>query len=179
MNAHPSRIGIVWLGEDVGDEPGEIGIVYSGRFSGYHDTGVEASDHPGIEDVTLAEGLRWARERADDVRVRIGDELFSAGTAAIEGLAVLADGLVVERRRPVSEEWRDRTDADEPIGWQVEVDLTPPRHAPGAPEWDAVVAEIANRVAGVTRTSRGTCCSRAATSGRRPRSGRVTTRGTG
>jgi hypothetical protein len=90
----------------------ERGPVATGLFSGNVQT-----EHGGIEDAidedtSLAEAVRWARERTDKVVVRIAGEEPCLDTE-------LDRSRKLGRRRPAGWEFLDRTSANPPIMWDV------------------------------------------------------------
>ena len=87
---------VAWLDEIPG--PDDY-FFASGRFSGTVTT-AEGDDEEQLEDATLDDALRWARERAEVVRLRLHDRRrFSAGTRHIDSeLPAWEDGTVVEPR---------------------------------------------------------------------------------
>lgn len=136
--------GTVWLTEE-DDEDGFL----TGTFSGFHDTDRERGDE--CWDLTFDEALEWARARADRVCVELGDyRRFSAGAKPLPDYPPWPpDDLPrpVRRRRP-GEEWKDRTDADPPIGWAVTAWL---ESADGTiREDDALIRTLAERAEAIS-----------------------------
>jgi len=119
---------VVFIAE--AEEPEEDGWYLTGRFSGYLDTGRMADS---FEDLPLADAIAWGRARADRVLVRIG---YAPHVPASE-----VEGLALAPRRVPDEAWKDRTEADPPITWDVQVLLSPPD--PFADD-SAVVAALAS-----------------------------------
>jgi hypothetical protein len=126
------RRGIVHVSEEL------EGSYWSGYFTAFHDLGNRVGDSTD-EALELEQALAWARERADRIMLRIGDEYVPVEAAK-----------PVVRRRIESERWRDRTDADPPIAWTVTATLVVPYEvargvadallaplAAAADEWDA------------------------------------------
>jgi hypothetical protein len=118
------RPGIVHVAEEMD------GSYWSGRFSAFHDLGNRMGDSTG-EAMELEDALAWARERADRIVLRIGDEHVPVEAAQ-----------PVVRRRIERERWRDRTDADRPIAWTVTATLVVPYEVARA-DADALVAPLA------------------------------------
>lgn len=132
---------LAWLYEEKDDD--RRGSISSGRFSGHLETygrtprGFDP-DAPSsrICDVPLADALRWARERAARIVVRVeGDASegthYTAGDTPIRWdgneLPTLPLDLELRRRRTPGWEFVDRTEADDPIEWEVSVDAMPRR----------------------------------------------------
>lgn len=108
------RKGIVWLTED--EDEGFL----EGTFSGFHDLDPRLGEE--CFGLPLPEALAWARERADQVCVELGDHRrFSAGAKPLPDFPAWPPDDLPEpvRRRPPGQEWRDRTEADAPIDWTV------------------------------------------------------------
>jgi hypothetical protein len=99
------------------------------------------------EDVTLGEALVWAREHAVAVQVRLagGDspDLYSAGEMRLD-LPVLPEGFAVSPRRAAEWGFIDRTLDDEPIRWDVMLEV---EHDPFTTkhEWYAASASARSR----------------------------------
>lgn len=86
--------------------------------------------------VAVADAVAWARERADGVLLRDGDEhRYGLGISLREDESD-DDGASVEpwlprfaarfvRRRSARERWKDRTQEDAPIAWEVDALLSP------------------------------------------------------
>jgi hypothetical protein len=140
--------------EASGPEPGERWL--TGRFSGHLEDGQGLGE--AVHDLPLAEALAWARARAARVLVRYGEQPdvhFSAGREPLPGVPTWPPddlGPLVHRRSP-ADRWRDRTEADPAIAWEVEVALTPPDSDALAlaelvrrrDAWRAQVADLADR----------------------------------
>ena len=133
--------GAVWISEDL-----EGGYLL-GTFSGVHDTG-GARPRDAFSDLPIEEALAWARARADHVCVEIVYARYSAGARPLDDYPAWPphDLPALVRRRPPGEEWRDRTDDDDPIAWAVvawvaRADSSMPVRA----DWDAAVAALAAR----------------------------------
>jgi hypothetical protein len=83
---------------------------------------------PGPEAVPLEEALAWARERTDAILIRVGDRrhLYSAGGRPLPDARPWPPpdlGPLVRRRDPF-EAWKDRTDDDPAVAWNVHVVLS-------------------------------------------------------
>ena len=107
----------------------ELGPIATGFFSGSVQT-----DDAGIvdavdEEMSLAEAIRWARERTDRVVVRIAGEepCFDTEVDVTRRLG---------RRRPTGWEFLDRTSTDPPILWDVIVEMkkAAPPYGPPNPD---------------------------------------------
>jgi hypothetical protein len=122
---------VVWIAEDT--EPTEDGEYLTGRFYGHVDDGDRIAD--AFEDLSLDEAVAWGRARADRVLIRIGHGRH----VPVEE----ADLTPPPRRRIPSEEWKDRTEADPPIAWAVDVMLSPPDPRVRQDEVVAGIAEAA------------------------------------
>jgi hypothetical protein len=113
-----------FIAEDVDFD--ERGPVATGLFSGSVQT-----DEGGIEDaidrdLALADAVRWGRERAGQVVVRIAGEEPELDTA-------IDVSRELRRRRPAGWEFLDRKSTDRPIVWDVVVEMkkaTPPYGPP-------------------------------------------------
>ncbi|HET7049104.1 MAG TPA: hypothetical protein VFI54_12650 [Solirubrobacteraceae bacterium] len=93
----------------------------SGRFSGYVDLG-EGRPGEQLGDASIEEPLKWARERAEVVLIRLFDsDYYSAGSRNPDPgvLPDWEDGTVVGRRRPRGLEMLDSTDSDPPVLWDL------------------------------------------------------------
>jgi hypothetical protein len=90
------------------------GPVATGRFSVGIQTEVaivEACD----DELSLAEAVRWGRERADQVVVRVSGEEPYVDSGH-------GEDRTLGRRRPAGWEFLDRTSSDPPIMWDVIVE---------------------------------------------------------
>jgi hypothetical protein len=130
---YDKRRAIAFVSEDSGDPTiGEDGLWTLGLFTvfveaGHSDGGI---DH-GPARVPAEEAIAWARERAARVVVRVEDSwqssFYSAGELqALDDngtpLAAWPDGgLDLKPRRSPGWEHVDRTEADEPIDWDIVV----------------------------------------------------------
>jgi hypothetical protein len=99
-----------------------------GTFDGH----VETDDGLGEEfrGLTAEQAIEWGRARAGRVLIRLGDsDYYSVGVEAEAGKPTWppADLPPLVRRRPESERWKDRTDADAAIEWVVPLTVDPPR----------------------------------------------------
>ncbi len=108
---------VEWFDDD------ELGPIATGRFNGF---ALAHSDRPidYVEEMSLEEALAWGRARAQVVEVRLGgfgEQLYSAGAVPTQS-PPLAEAPDVRRRRAAGWEFLDRTEADEPISWDVVVD---------------------------------------------------------
>jgi hypothetical protein len=102
-----------FIAEEV--ELDDRGPVATGLFRGSVQT-EDGGIHDAIDrDMSLAEAVRWSRERTDRVVVRVsGEEPYvDAGHGEDRALG---------RRRPAGWEFLDRTSADPPIMWDVIVE---------------------------------------------------------
>jgi hypothetical protein len=119
------RPGTVWIAEDF--DPEEFGFL-TGLFSA-HWEGPNDDNEPGPQSVPVEEALAWGRGKADVVLIRAGESGYhSAGVAQPAGreLPEWEDGREFARRRAASAAYLDRTDQDEPILWQIGLQLTVP-----------------------------------------------------
>lgn len=101
----------------------ELGPVAMARFMA---TAYDADERPlgHVEDLSLEDALAWARDRGKVVEVRLsgwGENLYSAGVEPSEA-PPLAEAPPITRRRPAGWEFLERTEADEPIEWDVVVE---------------------------------------------------------
>lgn len=141
--------GVVWISEDEDLYEPEGGMLL-GTFSGHLDRGGSAPAEE-FEGLSVEEAIAWGRARAEWVYLRFGrSDYYSAGARKSREFAPWPppDLPPLVRRRPPGEEWRDRTEADEPIPWRVDVHLTPPdwntpQLADERARWEATVADIA------------------------------------
>jgi hypothetical protein len=117
---------VAFIAEDV--ELDARGPVATGRFSGSLQTEREIGDATD-DGLSLAEAVRWARERADPVVVRIAGEEPCVDTA-------VDLSRELRRRRPAGWEFLDRTSADPPILWDVIVEVEKPGPPYGPPNPD-------------------------------------------
>jgi hypothetical protein len=137
--------GAVWIHED---EVIDIdGTVLLATFSGFHDTG---GSRPGEEfhALPIDEAIAWGRERADKVYVTLGWEgRYWAGAGPSDEYPAWPPEDLPRpvRRRPRGEEWKDRTDADEPIRWAVSAWLRLAGGSMPGRDRDGEVAAIAER----------------------------------
>jgi hypothetical protein len=77
-----------------------------------------------VEGLTLDDALAWARERAPRVEVRLtgfNANSYSAGSEPTSAPAIETAPRIV-RRRPAGWEFLDRTEAADPIAWDVVID---------------------------------------------------------
>ena len=131
--------------EDNWDEPGRAAdeVFYLGTFYGHHDVGRPAAEFEGL---SIDAAIAWGRARADRVYVRLGDDdvIYAAGAEPSQHPRWPPPGLPeLVRRRPAAERWKDRTDADGPIAWSVDVMLEPPDLGVTDPGRVEVVAQAA------------------------------------
>jgi hypothetical protein len=101
----------------------ELGPLALARFRAtLYDIDENRLDH--VEDLSLDDALAWSRDRAEVVEVRLsgwGENLYSAGVQASEA-PPLDQAPAITPRRPAGWEFLDRTEADEPIAWDVVVE---------------------------------------------------------
>jgi hypothetical protein len=141
--------GVVWISEDEDTYEPEGGMLL-GTFSGHLDAGGSAPADE-FEGLTAEEAIAWGRARADRVYIRLGRSgSYSAGARKSREFPAWPppDLPPLVRRRPPEEEWRDRTEADDPIPWRVDVHLVPPNWdtaelADERARWEATVAAVA------------------------------------
>ena len=77
-----------------------------------------------VEGLSLDDAVAWARERATRVKVRLSGfdaNSYSAGSQPTSAPPLETAGQIV-RRRPAGWEFLDRTEADNPIAWDVVID---------------------------------------------------------
>jgi hypothetical protein len=103
-------------------EADELGPIATGRFNA---SALSRTERPidYAEELPLDEALAWGRARAQVVEVRLsgfGEQLYSAGAAPSQS-PPLSEAPDVRRRRAAGWEFLDRTEADEPIIWDVVV----------------------------------------------------------
>jgi hypothetical protein len=106
----------VWLGE----KPDPDDYFYaSARFSGYVDVGGPGGEQ--LDDATLHDALKWAREHSDVVLLRLLDTgHFSAGARHPDSkMLVWDDNAVVRPRRVHGLEMLDNTESDPPVLWDL------------------------------------------------------------
>jgi hypothetical protein len=118
---------VVWISEDEDPFEPEGGMLL-GTFSGHLDRGGSAPADR-FEGLPVEEAIAWGRARAERVYLRFGRSgYYSAGARKSREFPAWPppDLPPLARRRPPGEEWRDRTEADEPIPWRVDVHLIPP-----------------------------------------------------
>ena len=99
-----------------------------GTFEGHLDGGRGIAEE--FRGLSADEAIAWARARAARVRIRLGDgEYYAAGaeTKPDEPIWPPAHLPPLVRRRPESERWKDRSEADPPIEWVVPLQVVPPR----------------------------------------------------
>lgn len=97
------------------DERGPIATGFFGGSLQTEDGGIlDAID----EQMSVAEAIRWARERTDNVIVRITGEEPCFDTE-------LDPSREFGRRRPTGWEFLDRTSAEPPISWDVILEMRP------------------------------------------------------
>jgi len=94
----------------------ERGPIATGRFLGNVQTEDGAITDSIDRELSLAEAIRWARERVPRVVVRIAGEEPTLDTA-------VDHTRTLRRRRPAGWEFLDRTSADPPILWDVIVEM--------------------------------------------------------
>ena len=116
---------------------GDDGRFWTGTFFGHVEAGCPVEAFEGL---SLSEALAWARARADEIRLRIGD-----------GPEVMVDGAFAGPatvwRRADGEHWRDRGRADPPIEWEVTLLAFPPADQLLEPEaTDGPARELAGRL---------------------------------
>jgi hypothetical protein len=141
--------GVVWISEDEDPFEPEGGMLL-GTFSGHLDLGGPARADT-FEGLTAEEAIAWGRARAGSVYIRFGRSgYYSAGARQSSEFPPWPppDLPPLVRRRPPGEEWRDRTEADDPIPWRVDVHLAPPdwnteELAGERAQWEKIVAAVA------------------------------------
>ncbi len=137
-----AKRGVVFLLEET--DFSEEAALLTGRFSGHHQLDDELGDR--IDDAPPEVAIAWARDRADQVWIRLADDdvRYWAGVPGDAASPRWPPPQPLRPRRRPGEEWRDRCPSDPPTTWFVLVDLSPPFEDP-RPDWDAVVKEIATR----------------------------------
>lgn len=119
------RPGTVWIAEDFDDE--EFGYL-TGLFSA-HWEGPDNEQELGPQFAPVEEALAWGRGRADVVLIRSGEShYYSAGARQPEGreLPEWPAGAQFTRRRAPSAAYLDRTGDDDPILWQIRLQVSVP-----------------------------------------------------
>jgi hypothetical protein len=99
-----------------------------------------------VEGLTLEDALAWGRARADEVYIRLGDSgYYSAGTVVAPDAPPWPpeDVPPLVRRRPASEAWKDRTEYDPPIDWDIELTLMPLQMSSDAAQDEALARATA------------------------------------
>jgi hypothetical protein len=146
---------VVWIAEDEALE--EDGWYLLGTFSGHVDAGGPPTDH--IAGLSAEAAIAWGRTHAAEVRIRLGrGGYFSVGSEASPDLPPWppADLPPLSRRRPPEDAWRDATDADPPITWDVAVWLTPEDVLVNGPlrigreQWNTTIAAVAQELGAVS-----------------------------
>ncbi len=134
---------IVWIAEEV--ERCDDGTYLLGTFHGHLDDGAAPPEE--FAGLTVDEAIAWGRARARRVQVRLGSGGYhSAGVEPSPGCPPWppADLPPLVRRRTPEQAWKDRSEADSPIEWAVDVWLTPSRLDPAElPSMDRAVAAAA------------------------------------
>jgi hypothetical protein len=105
--------------------PGDMWLL--GTFSGQVET-AEAGRAGEFKGLSLQDALSWARARSGRVVIRLGDGTqWSAGPEPVGGVEPWpqARTRTIARRRPATENWKDRQQDDPMIRWAVEVWLMP------------------------------------------------------
>jgi hypothetical protein len=116
----------VWIAED--EEPDGVSgdWLHSGTFYGHLERDEELVEE--FEGLSLEEALAWGRARSDRVFIRYGEsDYFSAGETPEPSVPTWPPAELPEftRRRPQSQRWKDRTESDALIDWDVELLLEP------------------------------------------------------
>ncbi len=126
--------------EDEGQD--DLGSLYLGTFSGHVEGKTRMLEQ--VEGLTADEAIAWGRERAVVVLLRLadGDEHFSAGdeNPRREREWPPPEPEPVARRRPPGQEWRERTAADAPVAWAVDLVVHVPADTPVAARAEAMGA---------------------------------------
>lgn len=118
-------------------------VILTGRFEGY----VEGPDgaQTGIADVPFDTALEWAQRSAGLACLDAEGRRWSIGRDPDHELPRLTDETVTrlrsERRRPLGDEWLDRSQEDRSIEWEIVIELTPDELARSARPRQAVVAD--------------------------------------
>lgn len=102
-------------------------LVLTGRFDGDLHRGGDTSEQ--VTDLPFDAALAWARERAALVYVDAEDGRFNAGSRSaghVPDLPAEVEARIrTGGRRARRDWWLDRTEADEPMRYEVEVALSP------------------------------------------------------
>jgi hypothetical protein len=121
---------VVFLSEDLDwDADGDswwLGT-FSGSLQPVDPDATEPSDH--FHGLSLDDALAWSRARAARVLLRVGDlPEHEAGEEAPSRAPRWPPETVppLGRRRIASQTWKDRTEDDPDVEWQVELGLVPP-----------------------------------------------------
>ena len=112
-----------WVLLDEMADRDELGPVALALFMGFLFTRSEKRLEY-VEGLSLDAALVWARERAPRVEVRLSGfdaTSYSAGSEPTASPPIETAGQIV-RRRPAGWEFLDRTEADDPIAWDVVID---------------------------------------------------------
>lgn len=136
----------VWLREREGlDREGRV--IRMGRFDGEH----HGAGDEFVEGLCFDDALAWARARSSRVYLDAEEELFSVGSQVDPTLPPLTDEIAMRlrsgRRRPLVDQWLDRTAADAPMRWEIVVGLMPDELAREArPKQEAVGERVVERL---------------------------------
>jgi hypothetical protein len=130
-------MGFAFIAEIV-EEDENLAMVLTGRF-------VCEAGGAAREFDTLGKALAWAGEGATRIDVELEGERYSAtGGSHLDPLPpAVIERAARGRRRLPGEEWRDRTAADPPIEWLVDLQLHPgeiERDGPVRAQQEAMVA---------------------------------------
>jgi hypothetical protein len=112
-----------WVLLDEMAEPDELGPMAVALFRGSLFSRSERQLEY-VEGLTLDDAVAWARERAPRVEVRLigfNANSYSAGSEPTSAPPIETAPRIV-RRRAAGWEFLDRTEADEPIAWDVVID---------------------------------------------------------
>lgn len=102
------------------------GEVFTGRFttSCSNGRGSDGGQAVGLPEAPIDEALSWAKARATRILVVLGDgTTLNAANEPSDVLETFDRAAFTGRRRPDGQAWRDRTDDDPPVTWQVYVEL--------------------------------------------------------
>ena len=151
------RPGVVFIAEEEDSSFTGAGFdrFLTGRFEGHLEQGDRVAG--SFEDLALEEALAWARERADEIVLRVGyEDVYAIGFEPgddVDARPWPEGGIEAPvRRRTPDEAWKDRTDADPDARWEATIALTPPPPPEGfmeerrEPGWDAVVEAVAGEL---------------------------------